>query len=137
MTNPDWGKKKTDEPIYTGIRGEEFEEIGEFPPETQFKIETILEAMDWQQLIVFRYGESDRVVAPFVVGMSSDLNPLMRGYQLEGISRSGKGAGWRVYQINKMEGLENHQDFFNPDEFDFDEYYPWTYWTIATLESSI
>lgn len=101
--------------------------------DTQTKIEIILQAMDWPQLIVFRYGESDRVAAPFVVGISSEGNPLMRGYQLEGNSRSGKGAGWRVFQVGKMENVENHQDFFDKDDFDFDEHYPWIYKVFKML----
>lgn len=121
-------------PPYEGVRAAEPEDIKDIEPETLAKIETILEAMEWPQLIIFRYGDSDRVAAPFVLGISSEGNPLMRAYQLEGISRSGKGEGWRVFQINKMEKVENHQDFFNKDDFDFQEFYPWTYKVIKMLE---
>ena len=120
-------------PPYEGVRGGELEDIENIEPESIAKIETILEAMDWPQLIVFRYGDSDRVAAPFVVGISSEGNPLMRGYQLEGISRSGKGEGWRVFQIQKMEKVENHQDFFNVEDFDFQRYYPWIYKVFKML----
>jgi len=120
-------------PPYEGVRGAEPEDIRDIDPESLGKIETILDAMDWPQLIVFRYGDSDRVVAPFVIGVSSEGNPLMRGYQLEGLSRSGKGAGWRVFQIRKMENVENHQDFFDKDDFDFQESYPWIYKVFKML----
>jgi len=90
--------------------------------------------MEWPQLIIFRYGDSDRVAAPFVLGVSSEGNPLMRAYQLEGISRSGKGEGWRVFQIRKMEKVENHQDFVNAEDFDFNQLYPWTYKVIGMLK---
>ena len=120
-------------PPYEGVRGAELEDIENIDPETITKIETILEAMDWPQLIVFKYGDSDRVAAPFVIGISSEGNPLMRGYQLEGVSRSGKGDGWRVFQIRKMEKVENHQDFFNKDDFDFQRYYPWIYKVFKML----
>jgi len=73
------------------------------------------------------YDGSDRVVCPFVVGVSMEGNPLMRGYQLEGKSVSGKGEGWRVFQIRKMEMIENYQDFFYPEDFDFNQFYPWIY----------
>jgi hypothetical protein len=98
------------------------------------KICTILEAMKWQRLIVFGYGESDRVVAPFVVGVSSDGNPLMRGYQLEGKSRSGKGEGWRVFRVDRMGGVEDYQEFFECEDFDFDESYPWIYKIFRMVE---
>jgi len=133
MSKPGWEKKGVDEPAYKGVRAADFEEIGFFDEGTQIKIESILDAMVWGQVIVFRYGDCDRVVAPFVVGVSSEGNALMRGYQLEGASRSGKGEGWRVFQIQKMAEVENHWDFFEPDEFVFNDLYPWTYRVFATL----
>lgn len=133
MSNQAWEKKSTDPPIWQGPTEAEAEAIALFDPDTRFKILTILEAMDWPQLIIFKYGESDRVVAPFVVGVSSQGNPLLRGFQLEGVSRSGKGEGWRVFQLKKMENVENHQDYFDAEDFDFDEYYPWTYKVIKML----
>lgn len=133
MSNPAWEKKSTDEPIYEGPRAQDLEDFYGYDRDTLSKIQTIYDAMDWPQLIVFRYGDSDRVVAPFVVGVSSEGNPLMRGYQLEGVSRSGKGEGWRMFQIKKMEAVENYQDFFNGLDFDFDRNYPWTYKVFKML----
>lgn len=126
-------EKWKEAPPYEGVRGAGLEDFRALEPEDINKIEIILEAMDWPQLIVFRYGASDRVVAPFVVGVSSEGNPLMRGYQLEGLSRSGKGEGWRVFQIRKMENIENHQDFFDKDDFDFQQFYPWVYKVFKML----
>jgi len=133
MSHPEWEKKSTDEPIWEGPRVLEEWELADYDEETRFKIETILDAMDWPQLLIFKYGDSDRVVAPFVVGVSSEGNPLLRGYQLEGVSRSGKGEGWRVFQIKKIENLENHQDFTIPEDFEFDRVYPWLYKVYKTL----
>jgi len=133
MSYPEWEKRKTDEPIWEGPRVLEEWELGVFDEDTKYKIQTILDAMDWPQLLIFKYGDSDRVVAPFVVGVSSEGNPLLRGYQLEGVSRSGKGEGWRVFQINKIENLENHQDFTIPEDFEFDRAYPWLYKVYKTL----
>lgn len=123
----DYKKKAAGAPVWEGPRVAEIWDLGFYDLETQAKIQTILDAMDWPQLIIFRYGDSDRVVAPFVIGVSSEGNPLMRGYQLEGNSRSGKGEGWRMFQVRKMGPVENHQDFFDADDFDFDRFYPWTY----------
>jgi hypothetical protein len=133
MSNPAWEKKATDEPIYEGPRAADTEEFKGLGEETLLNIQTIFDAMDWPQLIVFRYGDSDRVVAPFAVGVSSEGNPLMRGYQIEGNSRSGKGPGWRVFQIVKISNLENHQDYFNKTDFDFQEFYPWIYKVLKML----
>ena len=134
MPNPAYVKSEPGKWAREGVRAAEIEELKDLGGETIFKIQTILDVMDWPQLVIFRYGASDRVVAPFVVGVSSEGNPLMRGYQLEGVSRSGKGKGWRVFQIRKMENLENHQDYFDVEDFDFDQSYPWIYKVFKMLE---
>ena len=133
MSKPEWEKRKPGEPGYEGVRAAGWWELGLLSPGDQLIVDTVLEAMAWCQLIIFRYGESDRVVAPFVVGVSSEGNALMRGYQVEGVSKSGKGPGWRVYQIKKMEKVANYFEFFNVDDFDFDEFYPWTYKVFKML----
>lgn len=133
MSRAEWEKTGVEAPVYKSVRVAEYPELGYFDYETQVKIETILDAMDWPQLIVFQYDGSDRVVAPFVVGVSSEGNPLLRGFQLEGISRSGKGPGWRVYQIMKMVKVENHWDYFRASDFDFDRSYPWTFKVFKML----
>jgi hypothetical protein len=133
MAGTGWDKKRTDKPYYLGVRSAELWELGLLSPADQLIVETVLEAMSRCQLIIFRYGASDRVVAPFVLGASSDWKLLLRGYQLEGNSRSGKGPGWRVFQVEKMGLTDNHQDFFYPEEFGFNDVYPWTYYVFATL----
>jgi len=133
MPNPAYVKSEPGKWAREGVRAAGIAELNGLGAETISKVQTILDAMEWPQLIIFRYGESDRVVAPFVVGVSSEGNPLMRGYQLEGVSRSGKGEGWRVFQIRKMENVENHQDYFDADDFDFVRSYPWMYKAFRML----
>jgi hypothetical protein len=133
MAGTGWDKKRTDKPYYLGVRAAGLYELGLLSSVDQDIVDTVLEAMAWGQLIIFRYGDSDRVVAPFVLGASSDWKPLLRGYQVEGSSRSGKGPGWRVFQVEKISLIDNFQDFFDPDEFVFNELYPWTYYVFATL----
>lgn len=133
MSRTEWDKVRGKKEDWLGPREAYLEQVNEFGTETAAKMRTILDAMDFQQLLVFRYTDSDRVVAPFVVGVSSEGNPLLRGYQLEGISRSGKGPGWRVFQIKKMENVTNHWEYFEADNFDFDEFYPWTHKVFKML----
>jgi len=127
VSNPAYKKRREDPPIWQGPRVAEEWELGIYTIELRDKIITILEAMDWPRVIIFQYGESDRVVAPFVIGVSSEGRPLMRGYQLEGDSKSGKGEGWRVFKVEKMLYVDTHQDFFYIEDFDFDRWYPWIY----------
>ncbi len=133
MPNPAYVKSEPGKWASEGVRVLEEVDLSGFDSDTLTKIQTIFDAMDWPQLIIFRYGDSDRVVAPFAVGVSSEGNPLLRGYQLEGNSRSGKGAGWRMFQIRKMENVENHQEYFNKEDFDFDRFYPWIYKVFKML----
>lgn len=133
MTNPAYVKSIPGKWASEGVRVAEILELSGINKDAQQKIQIILEAMDWPKLIIFRYDGSDRVVAPFVLGISSEGNPLMRGYKIEGVSRSGKGKGWRVFQINKMENVEDFQDFFRKEDFAFDEKYPWIYKVLKML----
>lgn len=133
MPNPAYQKAEAGKWAREGVRAADIEELRGLEGETLFKVQTILDAMLWPQLVVFQYGSSDRVVAPFAVGVSREGNPLMRGYQLEGVSRSGKGKGWRVFQIDKMGNLENFQDFFNAENFGFVRCYPWIYKVFRML----
>lgn len=134
MSNPAYVKSEPGKWAREGVREAYREDLDNLEETSKLKLYRILEAMEWPQLIVFHYGESDRVVAPFVVGVSSEGNPLLRGYQLEGNSRSGKGEGWRVFQVRKMERVETFQDFFNAQDFDFDASCPWLYKVFKMLE---
>jgi hypothetical protein len=133
MSHAEWKRKMPWEKTWEGPRPIGWDELVFSNEETEIKFGAIYKAMEGPKLIVFHYGDSDRIVAPFVLGFSSENTALMRGFQLEGTSRSGKGAGWRVFQILWMEDLADHQEFFNPDEFDFDRNYPWLYKVYKTL----
>jgi hypothetical protein len=133
MPNAAYVKSEPGKWAREGVRVAGAEEFGRLDAAAVEKVGIIIGAMEWPQLIIFNYDGSDRVVAPFVIGVSSGGNLLMRGYQLEGVSRSGKGKGWRVFQVGKMVNPENHQDYFNADDFDFDRSYPWVYKVFRML----
>jgi hypothetical protein len=133
MSNKVWDKKWFDEPIWEGPRVAESIDYHVLKIETRFKIMVLIEAIEWNQFVKFKYGNSDRIVAPFVVGVSKEGNPLLRGFQMVGNSRSGKGPGWRVFQIEVIEKLENHQTYFEKEDFDFDNYFPWIYRVIKMV----
>ena len=134
MSNPAYVKSEPGKWAREGVREAELKDFISLSLESQRKVEEILDEMENSQLVVFRYDGSDRLVAPFVVGVSSKGNPLMKGYQIEGGARSGKGKAWKVFKVGKMENLANFWDFFNGDEFDFDESYPWIYKVFKMLE---
>ena len=133
MAKEKWDYSGVEKEPYEGVRFAEFEEIGFLPDQEQIKIVRIIEAMEMTREIAFVYTERLRIVAPFAVGFSSEGNPLLRGYQMEGESFSRKGCGWRVFQVVKMEEVELHWVYFNPDEFDFVRDYPWIYRVIKMV----
>lgn len=133
MSRKEWDIKLGDKSTWEGPREGSLDNIVNFDPALRVKLLDIIDAMENTQFISFLYSGYARVVAPFVVGVSSGGNPLMRGFQTEGNSRSGKEGGWRVFQINKMDYIENHQDHFEAWDFDFDEYYPWIFEVILML----
>jgi hypothetical protein len=90
-------------------------------------IQLIRKAIEENQAIRFTYDDFDRVVNPYVLGLSSEGNPLMRGYQTEGVSVSGKGPGWRVYQVRKMVAVELYGEWFEPDRTEYDPYKTWIF----------
>jgi hypothetical protein len=67
------------------------------------------------------------LVDPYVFGVSSTGNPLLRGYQLRGESQSGKGPGWRVYQCEKIHGIRLEGIFFSPFWAEYDPSNTWIY----------
>ena len=134
MSNPAYNKRRIDKPFYYGPRVVSGEDLGILSEASRAKVQVILDAMVWPQLVSFHYGDSDRLVAPFVIGVSSIGNPLLRGYQVRGVSKSGKGPGWRVFQVVEMESVENYEEFFDPLDFGFDGFYPWMYKVFRELQ---
>uniref|UniRef100_A0A7V3KN03 WYL domain-containing protein n=1 Tax=candidate division WOR-3 bacterium TaxID=2052148 RepID=A0A7V3KN03_UNCW3 len=120
-------------PPYEGVRVAQWSDFIGLDDLDWLNIEDILNALEWQELITFEYKGRDRLVAPFVFGVSSEGNALMRGYQLEGSSRSGKGAGWRVYQVRELSMLDLYGEWFEAEDFDFDRKYPWIYKVFKML----
>ena len=130
----DWlDAQKRGESEYSGVREAIEEEFALLSEATKAQIETILRAMELSELVSFEYDGLDRVVAPFVIGLSSEGNPLVRGYQTEGVSKSGRGPGWRVFQVEKMGEVTRYFEYFDIEQFEFDHDYPWIYKVFRTL----
>lgn len=122
---------------YEGPRVGKWEDFVGLDDLDLMNLEEIWDAMELSELLVFEYSKTDRVVAPFVLGMSHKGNPLLRGYQLEGTSKSGKGKGWRVFQVREMSMVDGFGEFFYPEDFKFVNEYPWTYKVYKMLEGSV
>jgi hypothetical protein len=64
----------------------------------------IREAIENMQLIEFYYEGGRRTVEPHCYGQSSKGNDVIRAYQVNGYSSSGK-MGWKLYDLSKVSSL--------------------------------
>lgn len=87
----------------------------------------ICEAIENQNIIEFEYNGEPRVVEPHCLGVSTAGNTVLRAYQIDGYSSSGK-MGWKLYDLNNADGLEildetfdGPRDGYNPNDKAMDE----------------
>lgn len=119
--------------IYSGPRAGAWSDLTGIDDVDVINIDEILGCMERSELLALEYSGLERVVAPFVFGVSSSGNPLLRAYQTDGKSKGGKGVGWRVFQVRNMSMVEGYLEYFEPSEFGFDELYPWIYKVLKML----
>ncbi|MBB3229105.1 putative DNA-binding transcriptional regulator YafY [Luteibacter sp. Sphag1AF] len=62
-------------------------------------------AIAQHRLLIFTYDGTERIVEPHIYGVDARGEPLLSAYQVEGGSRSGQPAGWRLFRMDKMIGL--------------------------------
>lgn len=129
----DYSRWNKDRVIYTGPRPGSFSDMVGIDDLDVMNLDEILSAMEREEFLVFEYGGGPRLAAPFVLGVSSSGNPLLRAYQTEGFSRGGPAYGWRVFQVREMSMVEGFGEFFFPEEFLFDPLFPWTYKVVKIL----
>jgi predicted DNA-binding transcriptional regulator YafY len=58
-----------------------------------------------RNLLEFSYKGHHRVVEPFTYGITPKGNEVLRAYQTDGTSESGAVPDWRLFSVNKIEGL--------------------------------
>ena len=75
--------------------------------------QTIIEAIENQQLIEFYYDGELRVVQPYCYGVSKAGNDVLRAFQVDGYSSSNK-MWWKMYTLSKMQQIQIMEDTFNP-----------------------
>ena len=64
-------------------------------------------AIKQRNVILFNYDGQHRVAEPFCQGTSNAGYEVLRAYQVGGFSSSGSPEGWRLYRVDKMDGLES------------------------------
>jgi hypothetical protein len=75
----------------------------------------IINAIENRNLLKFFYKNHLRIVEPHAYGKTIKGNELLRAYQIEGTSDSGKVPDWRLFSVNKIERITVLDDtFLNP-----------------------
>ena len=65
----------------------------------------IIEAINNKRLLGFVYNGKNRVVEPYMLGVSTKGNDTLSAYQIDGGSNSSKDLSWRQFVINDIERL--------------------------------
>ena len=73
--------------------------------------QTIIEAIENQNIIEFYYEGKLRVVEPHCYGLTTAGNEGLRAFQVDGYSSSGK-LGWKMYDLGKTENISITEDTF-------------------------
>lgn len=84
---------------------------------------TICNAIQARAVIQFHYDGGLRVVEPHCHGISRRGKEVLRAYQVQGHSRSGKTVDWKLFEVSKISGLQETGQVFpqnrpgyNPDD---------------------
>jgi hypothetical protein len=59
----------------------------------------ICDAIRLRRVVRLVYHGGAREVEPYVYGRNATGDELLRGYQLQGASRSGAAAGWKMFRV--------------------------------------
>lgn len=73
--------------------------------------QTIIEAIEGQNLLQFDYEGEQRTVEPHCYGLTTKGNEAIRAYQVDGYSSSGK-MGWKLYDLSKADSISIIEETF-------------------------
>ena len=71
-------------------------------------METIMEAIRNRQVLLVEYGgvPGAREIEPHACGVSRVGNEVVRAFQVDGPSRSGRTTGWKLMRLDNIQSLE-------------------------------
>ena len=79
----------------------------------------ICAAIEDRAEIRFSYDGGTRTVEPHCHGTSRTGKEVLRGYQTGGFSKSGPGAGWRLFEVRKIVSLRQTGGIFPSNRTDY------------------
>ena len=79
----------------------------------------ICSAIRSRQIIRIDYSGGFRIVEPFCYGVSASGNEMLRAYQREGYSLSGKPEGWKLFRVSGISSLTVIDVHFDGNRLDY------------------
>ena len=90
----------------------------------------VCDAIRARRLLRFVYDGYERVIEPHIYGVTSAGHDAVRGYLVRGWSSSESTPGWRMYLLDRMEGIAALAEPFagprgeyNPDDTQMERVY--------------
>ncbi|GAB5446064.1 hypothetical protein [Gymnodinialimonas sp.] len=75
-------------------------------------IDVISDAINGKRRLVLDYRPGRRIVEPHTLGIGSSGQLLLRAFQVEGASESGKPTAWKLFRLELADFVENDQSGF-------------------------
>lgn len=66
-----------------------------------------------RRLVTLSYGDSERLVEPYVFGDDHAGDRLLSAYQLSGGSASGQTRGWKTFRMDRITRVELTGEHFH------------------------
>jgi predicted DNA-binding transcriptional regulator YafY len=73
---------------------------------TEFSTATIVAAIQNRRTLRVFYAPGWRQIEPHAFGRGSDGQLLLRAYQTSGASKSGEHEHWKLFRVDRLEGVE-------------------------------
>lgn len=64
----------------------------------------IIDAIENRRTVEFQYEGRLRIVEPHCYGLTAKGNEVLRAYQVDGFSSSGK-MGWKIFSLSKINNI--------------------------------
>jgi predicted DNA-binding transcriptional regulator YafY len=86
-------------------------------------LDLIHSAITQRRRLTMIYAPGARLIEPHCLGYGSGRQLLLRAFQISGASASGEHINWKLFRIDRVDGLEGTDEMFegarpeyNPDD---------------------
>jgi hypothetical protein len=81
----------------------------------------ICEAIKNKQIITFEYNYGIRTVEPFLLGISTQENKVLRAFQLKNSNKLQEKSVWRMFDLSGIKRIQLTTDHFNGIRNDYNK----------------